>query len=77
MPGLRYNSGLIVKPLKIGITGVRGIVGETFTPEVVVGFAQAFATYLDSGRILVCRDTRLSGPMVRSAVVGWTACGRL
>lgn len=58
-----------MKPLKIGITGVRGIVGETFTPEVAVGFAQAFATYLDSGRILVGRDTRLSGPMVRSAVV--------
>jgi phosphomannomutase len=65
-----------MKPLKIGITGVRGIVGETFTPEVAVGFAQAFATYLDSGRILVCRDTRLSGPMVRSAVVaGLLAAG--
>jgi phosphomannomutase len=58
-----------MKPLKIGITGVRGIVGETFTPEVAVGFAQAFATYLGSGRILVCRDPRVSGPMVRSAVV--------
>src|SRR6266513_6025447 len=65
-----------MKPLKIGITGVRGIVGETFTPEVAVGFAQAFATYLDSGRILVGRDTRLSGPMVRSAVVtGLLAAG--
>jgi len=58
-----------MKPLKIGITGVRGIVGETFTPELVVEFAQAFATYLDSGRILVCRDTRPSGPMIRSAVL--------
>src|ERR1041384_149079 len=58
-----------MKPLKIGITGVRGIVGETFTPEVVVGFSQAFGTYLDGGRVLVCRDTRASGPMVRSAVV--------
>ena len=57
-----------MKPLKIGITGVRGIVGETFTPEVAVGFAQAFGTYLDGGRILVCRDTRPSGPMVRAAV---------
>ena len=65
-----------MKPLKIGITGVRGIVGETFTPEVAVGFAQAFATYLDRGRILVCRDTRLSGPMVRSAVAaGLLAAG--
>src|SRR5256714_11419201 len=65
-----------MKPLKIGITGVRGIVGETFTPEVSVGFAQAFATYLDSGRILICRDTRSSGPMVRSAgVAGLLAVG--
>src|SRR5919112_3080590 len=55
--------------LKIGISGVRGLVGETFTPELAVGFAQAFGTYLDSGRILVCRDARPSGPMVRAAVV--------
>jgi phosphoglucosamine mutase len=65
-----------MKPLKIGITGVRGIVGQTFTPEVAVGFAQAFGTYLDAGRILVCRDTRPSGPMVRAAVVaGLLAAG--
>jgi len=58
-----------MKPLKIGITGVRGIVGETFTPELAVEFAEAFGTYLDRGRILVCRDTRPSGPMIRSAVL--------
>ena len=53
--------------LKIGISGVRGVVVETFTPELAVALAQAFGTYLDSGRILVCRDTRSSGPMVRAA----------
>jgi phosphomannomutase len=58
-----------MKPLKIGITGVRGIVGETLTPELVIEFAQAFGTYLDGERILVCRDTRDSGLMVRSAVI--------
>ncbi|HEY7181556.1 MAG TPA: phosphoglucosamine mutase [Blastocatellia bacterium] len=58
-----------MKALKIGITGVRGIVGETFTPELVIAFAQAVGTYLGGGRILVCRDTRPSGPMVRSAVM--------
>jgi phosphomannomutase len=57
-----------MKPLKIGIVGIRGIVGETFTPELAVSFAQAFATYLNSGRILICRDTRPSGPMVSAAV---------
>ncbi|MFN2532458.1 MAG: phosphoglucosamine mutase [Pyrinomonadaceae bacterium] len=65
-----------MKPLKIGITGVRGIVGETFTPEVAVGFSEAFGTYLDGGRILTCRDTRPSGPMVRAAVIsGLLAAG--
>ncbi|MEP7336709.1 MAG: phosphoglucosamine mutase [Acidobacteriota bacterium] len=57
-----------MKPLKIGISGVRGIVGETFTPELAVEFAQAFGTYLEGGKILICRDTRPSGPMVRAAV---------
>ncbi|PYS83794.1 MAG: phosphoglucosamine mutase [Acidobacteria bacterium] len=62
--------------LKIGISGVRGVVGETFTPELVVGFAQAFGTYLDSGRILVCRDARTSGPMARAAALaGLLAAG--
>jgi phosphoglucosamine mutase len=65
-----------MKPLKIGITGVRGIVGEAFTPELIVGFAQAFGTYLDLGRILICRDTRPSGPMARAAVTaGLIAAG--
>src|SRR5689334_5245509 len=65
-----------MKPLKIGITGVRGIVGETFTPELAVEFAESFGTYLDRGRILVCRDTRPSGQMIRSAVLaGLLAAG--
>jgi phosphomannomutase len=65
-----------MRPLKIGISGVRGIVGESLTPELVVSFAQAFGTYLDSARILVCRDTRSSGPMVQAAVVsGLLAAG--
>jgi phosphomannomutase len=65
-----------MRPLKIGISGVRGIVGETLTPELVVAFAGGFGSYLDSGRILVCRDTRPSGPMVRAAVVsGLLAAG--
>ena len=65
-----------MKPLKIGIIGVRGIVGESFTPELVVEFAQAFGTYMDGGRILVCRDTRPSGPMVQAGVrAGLLAAG--
>jgi phosphomannomutase len=65
-----------MRSLKIGISGVRGVVGETFTPELVAEFAQAFATYLDGGPILVGRDTRPSGAMLTAAVAsGLLAAG--
>jgi len=65
-----------MKPLKIGIGGVRGLVGQTFTPELAATFAQAFGTYLEGGRVLVSRDTRPSGPMVTAAVsAGLLAAG--
>jgi phosphomannomutase len=57
-----------MRPLKIGISGVRGVVGETFTPELVAEFAQAFATYLGGGPVLLGRDTRPSGAMLAAAV---------
>lgn len=56
-----------MKLLKIGISGVRGIVGETIIPELVMNFACAFGTYLGSKPVLVGRDTRVSGPMLHSA----------
>ena len=58
-----------MKLLKIGISGVRGIVGETLTPELILNFASAFGTYVQEGPICVGRDTRLSGPMLHSACV--------
>ena len=57
-----------MEALKIGITGVRGVVGETLTPELVVRFAEAFGVYTGGGRVLVCRDPRPSGPMLQAAV---------
>lgn len=59
-----------IQSLKIGISGVRGIVGESMTPQLAVGFAQAFGTYLGGGLVVVGRDTRPSGEMIRNAVVG-------
>ncbi|MFA6450230.1 MAG: phosphoglucosamine mutase, partial [bacterium] len=55
--------------LKIGISGVRGVVGETFTPHLVVQFTEAFATYAGRGEVYVCDDARPSGGMVRGAVI--------
>jgi len=58
-----------MKLLKIGISGVRGIVGETITPQMVMNFASAFGTFLNSQKVLLGRDTRLSGQMLHSAAL--------
>jgi phosphomannomutase len=58
-----------MKLLKIGLSGVRGIVGETIVPELVMDFACAFGTFLDSKKVLVGRDTRISGPMLHEATL--------
>src|SRR3990172_5063369 len=57
-----------MEPLKICITGVRGVAGQPPTPELIVRFAEAFGSYWDGGRVLVCRDPRPSGPMLQAAV---------
>src|SRR2546428_3181487 len=54
--------------LKISIAGVRGVVGEALTPELLIHFSQAMGTYAN-GKIAVCRDTRPSGEMALSAVL--------
>jgi phosphomannomutase len=58
-----------IPTLKISISGVRGVVGESLTPALLVRFAQAFGTYTGPGPIVIGRDTRTSGEMVRQAVV--------
>jgi phosphomannomutase len=57
-----------IPTLKISISGVRGVVGDSLTPTLLSRFAQAFGTYAGSGAIVVGRDTRTSGEMVRQAV---------
>jgi phosphomannomutase len=55
--------------LKVGISGVRGVVGETFTPQLAASFARAFGVAVGRGGVLIGRDTRPSGPLVERAVV--------
>ncbi|HYO62768.1 MAG TPA: phosphoglucosamine mutase [Pyrinomonadaceae bacterium] len=58
-----------IPTLKISISGVRGVVGESLTPTLLVRFAQAFGTYTGPGTVVIGRDTRTSGEMVRQAAV--------
>lgn len=63
--------------LIISVSGLRGIVGQTFTPDVAVRYAAAFCAELPDGPILVARDGRPSGRMLASAIeAALTAMGR-
>ena len=44
-----------IPTLKISISGVRGVVGDSLTPALLARFAQAFGTYTGSGTIVVGR----------------------
>ncbi len=52
----------------ISVSGLRGIVGETLTPEVAMRYAAAFAATIPPGDILVGRDSRPSGRMLSMAI---------
>ncbi|EMI17075.1 Alpha-D-phosphohexomutase, alpha/beta/alpha domain protein I domain protein, partial [Rhodopirellula maiorica SM1] len=63
--------------LIISVSGLRGIVGESFTPDVAVRFVGAYASKLPAGPIVVGRDGRSSGIMLKQAIIAaLTACGR-
>ena len=63
--------------LMVGVSGVRGTIGATLTPRVACDFGSAFGTMLGQGKtVVIGRDSRTSGPMIRSAVTaGLLACG--
>ena len=59
--------------LMVSVSGVRGRVGEALTPEIVAKFAAGFGawTLARSGgkaRVVVGRDSRVSGPMFQPVV---------
>jgi phosphomannomutase len=61
---MAQESGLIVS-----VSGIRGIVGQGLTPEAALAFAAALGTATGGGRIVLSRDGRPSGAMLRHAVL--------
>ena len=67
-------------PLMLSVSGCRGIIGESLTPEVICRYANAIAGHLASARpassadeplkVVLARDGRQSGAMVRDLVAG-------
>ncbi len=54
--------------LMVSISGIRGIVGSSLTPEIVVKYASAFAEYCKGGPIVIGRDGRISGKSIAHIV---------
>jgi phosphomannomutase len=55
--------------LMVSISGIRGIVGESLTPETIVKYAAGFAEYCKRGTIIVGRDGRITGKSIADIVV--------
>ncbi len=51
----------------VSASGVRGIVGQSLTPEIVTRFAGAHGSLLEPGAVVLGRDTRPSGEWVSRA----------
>jgi phosphomannomutase len=66
------------RSLRISQVGLRGVVGSGMTAGHVLDFASAFGNFLEgAGPIIIGRDPRASGVMIRHGVVAaLLACGR-
>jgi phosphomannomutase len=56
--------------LMIGVSGIRGIVGEGLTPSVLVQMTGAFAGFLGPGPVVLGRDSRPTGEALGEVVTG-------
>ena len=52
----------------ISVSGLRGIVGESLTPEVAIRYACAFAAEAPPGSLVLSRDGRATGRMLADAL---------
>lgn len=51
------------------MSGIRGIVGNDFTPEYVTMYSGAYGVFSKRKKIVVGRDSRRSGEMLKNAVI--------
>ena len=52
----------------ISVSGLRGIVGDTLTPQVASKYACALAAELDAGPVVITRDGRSTGRMLADVI---------
>ena len=59
--------------LRFGTDGVRGVANQELTPELVLALGRAAAEVLGTGRFVIGRDTRRSGPQLEAALAAGLA----
>lgn len=59
--------------MRFGTDGVRGLANAELTPSYVLDLGRSAARVLGTGRVLVGRDTRRSGPMLEAALAAGLA----
>lgn len=53
----------------LSISGLRGVIGDGLDPAYLADFASAVGTIFDGGPVVLARDGRSTGPMIKHAVV--------
>jgi phosphomannomutase len=62
--------------LIVSVSGVRGVIGQGLSPEVATAFAAALGTHVRGGAVVLSRDGRPSGAVLRhAALAGLLAAG--
>lgn len=56
--------------LMVSISGIRGLVGNGLSPEVLVKYTAAYAEFIGKGTVVIGRDSRITGTMVQQIVTG-------
>ncbi|MDI6765274.1 MAG: phosphoglucosamine mutase [Bacteroidota bacterium] len=54
--------------LIFSISGIRGIVGESLTPDVIVKYSSAFAQFCNHGKVVIGQDGRVTGRIISNLV---------
>jgi len=55
--------------LMVSLSGVRGVFGDTLTPDIVQKYAAYFGIFCQRGKIVIGRDSRTSGCAMRGIII--------
>jgi phosphomannomutase len=56
--------------LMSSISGIRGIVGDGLDPQTIIKYVNAYADFVKDGKVVIGRDSRISGEMVKNLTIG-------